>query len=224
MSILKGWFGEKITSLGMWFFLDKSVYQRFHDVIVPSSNGTTQIDHILVSQFGVFVIETKNIKGWIFGSEHQQNWTQSLYRKKYSFQNPIRQNFRHTKCLSEYLEIDSSSVHSVVFFIGECTFKAPMPENVLNSGLSNYIKSYHQILLSPPEVDRISSEIKTLKDNPNFSRKEHLQSLRDRHASTTICPKCGSELVERIARKGPNAGSTFLGCSNFPKCRYTGKA
>lgn len=36
-----------------------------------------------------------------------------------------------------------------------------------------------------------------------------------------ICPKCGSKLVERTAKRGPNAGNTFWGCSNFPKCRYT---
>jgi len=35
------------------------------------------------------------------------------------------------------------------------------------------------------------------------------------------CPRCGSELVERQAKRGTNAGNTFLGCSSFPKCRYT---
>lgn len=35
-----------------------------------------------------------------------------------------------------------------------------------------------------------------------------------------VCPKCSGELVERTAKRGPNAGNTFLGCSNFPKCRY----
>ena len=38
---------------------------------------------------------------------------------------------------------------------------------------------------------------------------------------TKVCPKCSGELVERTAKRGPNAGKTFLGCSNFPKCRYT---
>ncbi|MEA2091798.1 MAG: topoisomerase DNA-binding C4 zinc finger domain-containing protein, partial [Campylobacterota bacterium] len=35
------------------------------------------------------------------------------------------------------------------------------------------------------------------------------------------CPKCGSELILRVARKGANAGNEFYGCSNYPKCRYT---
>ena len=212
-----------MTSLGIWAFLDKNVYLCFHDVIVPAVNGTTQVDHILVSPFGIFVIETKNMKGWIFGSEQQSKWTQSLYGRKYSFQNPLRQNFRHTKCLSQYLRIDKSHFHSVVFFIGECTFKTPMPENVLNSGLSTHIKSYHRVILSNQEIGRITQEIQSLKNDPSLTKREHLASLKERHSSTTTCPKCGSKLVERTARKGPNAGSTFLGCSAFPKCRYTQK-
>ena len=72
-NILKGWFGEKATQLGMWCWLDSSVYHRFHDVIVPSRNGTTQVDHVLVSTFGIFVIETKNYRGWIFGDEQSPN-------------------------------------------------------------------------------------------------------------------------------------------------------
>ncbi|QYY37413.1 nuclease-related domain-containing protein [Ruficoccus sp. ZRK36] len=100
MSLLKGWLGEKMTSLGIWATLDKQCYPRFHDVIAPSTNGTTQIDHVIVSRVGIFVIETKNYSGWIFGGEKQAKWTQSLYGKKSSFQNPLHQNYRHIKCLS----------------------------------------------------------------------------------------------------------------------------
>lgn len=213
-----------MASIGIWAFLDKNVYLRYHDVIVPTANGTTQVDHILVSPYGIFVIETKNMKGWIFGSEQQTKWTQSLYGKKYSFQNPLRQNFRHTKCLSEYLKIDPSYFHSVVFFIGECTFKTSMPANVLNHGLSTHIQSYRNVLLSNEEIERITQEIQTLKYDPSLTKNVHLASLKQRHTSKTTCPKCGSDLVIRTARKGPNAGSTFLGCSAFPKCRYTQKS
>lgn len=224
MSVLRGWLGEKMVTLGMWLFLEKNVYRRFHDVIVPTSNGTTQIDHLLVSPFGLFVIETKNIKGWIFGSADQPKWTQSLYGKKYPFQNPLRQNFRHTKCVAEYLELDPTVLHSIVFFIGECTFKTPMPSNVLRSGLTSHVRSYQQALLSDPEIQRIMLAIQSLKDNRSLNHRSHMKSLRERHSSTSKCPRCGADLVERTAKTGANAGSTFLGCSEFPKCRYTKKA
>ena len=48
----------------------------------------------------------------------------------------------------------------------------------------------------------------------------HIESLRNRHQSDTICPRCSSNLVERIAKKGPNIGSTFLGCTAYPRCRF----
>ena len=57
-----------------------------------------------------------------------------------------------------------------------------------------------------------------------LTNRDHIKSLRERHSSTTVCPKCGSNLVERTARNGPNAGSKFLGCENYPKCRFTKNA
>jgi restriction system protein len=71
-SNIKGWFGEKETQLALWMKLDSEIYKRFHNLIVPTQNGTTQIDHVLLSQYGIFVIETKNYEGWIFGDEHQK--------------------------------------------------------------------------------------------------------------------------------------------------------
>jgi hypothetical protein len=213
--------GEIITKLGMWLFLDRKVYRRFHNVIVPSSTGTTQIDHLVVSPFGLFVIETKNIKGWIFGSTDQPKWTQTLYRSKHSFQNPLHQNYRHTRCLAEHLGIESAVMHSVVFFIGDCLFKTPMPPNVLRSGLCRYLRQHREVMLSETEVHRIADALQFLKADRNLNHATHMKSLQDRHGSSTTCPKCGSSLVEKTARKGANAGATFKGCSAFPRCRYS---
>lgn len=221
MGIFKGWFGEKMASVGMWAFLDSQIYQRVHDLTVPSPNGTTQIDHILVSAYGIFVIETKNYAGWIFGDATQAKWTQVLHGKKYSFQNPLRQNYRHIKCLSDYLKLDESLFHSIVFFIGDSTFKTDMPPNVVNERLAGHIGSYRQILLSPDRVSSVLDRLRALKAEPGLTRSAHLNSLKERHSSTTACPKCGSSLVNRTARKGPNAGNQFLGCSGYPKCRFT---
>ena len=210
-----------MATFGMWAFIDENYYRRFHDIIVPSSNGTTQIDHLLVSPYGLFVIETKNMDGWIFGSENQAKWTQQFYRKKFSFQNPLRQNFRHIKCLSEYLNVNETHFHSVVFFIGECEFKTDMPSNVLNKGFKAHIESYRIPVLAEPDLSLIIDAIQRLKNDPSLTKANHLKSLDDRHNSSTVCPKCGGKLVERTARRGPNAGSKFLGCSSYPKCKFT---
>jgi len=221
MRILRGWFGEKKTTFSMWLSLDAKVYRRFHDVIIPAKNGTTQIDHLLVSPHGVFIVETKNIKGWIFGSESQSKWTQSLYGKKYSFQNPLRQTFRQQKILSEYLGLDESIIHTVIYFAGDCKFKTHLPANVLNSGLGRYIKQFASHILSPEEINRIVGALEQHVSQSSLKTRDHIRSLRERHSSTTVCPKCGSNLIERTAKKGPNAGSKFLGCENYPRCRFT---
>jgi hypothetical protein len=80
--VIKGWLGEKMTTFGMWLKLDREVYRRVHNVILPARIGTTQIDHVVVSIYGLFVIETKNMDGWIFGSAEQQTWTQEFLQQE----------------------------------------------------------------------------------------------------------------------------------------------
>jgi restriction system protein len=219
--LIKGWLGEKMTAFGMWLKLDPEVYRRIHNVILPARNGTTQIDHVLVSIYGLFVIETKNMGGWIFGSAHQETWTQQFFKKKFKFQNPLRQNYRHTRCLAEFLSLDHDMLHSVVFFVGNVELKTPMPDNVLTKGLSSYIRRFTTPVLSPAKVAEIEHQLKTPHAGGRLGRSQHLESLEERYESVTICPKCGGELIKRLAKRGAMAGSTFYGCANYPKCRYT---
>jgi hypothetical protein len=135
LNVFNGWMGEKATQLGMCHKLDNETDVRFHDLTISTGKTTTQIDHVVLSKFDLFVIETKNYNGWIFGGEKQKTWTQVRYGKKYKFQNPLHQNYMHTKALSRKLKINHSIIHSIVFFIGDATFKTEMPSNVIRSGL-----------------------------------------------------------------------------------------
>ena len=213
--------GESKTKRDIWLSLSSKTYERVHDLIIPSKNGTTQIDHLIISQYGLFIVETKNLTGWIFGAERQANWTQSLYGDKYSFQNPLRQTFRQKKILAEYLGVPESCINTVIYFVGKCTFKTDLPPNVINGGLGRYIKSFEDPILADQELEMITFKVKSLLEETSLTGAAHIQSLSDRHNSTDACPRCGSGLVERTAKKGARAGSTFLGCSSFPKCRYT---
>jgi hypothetical protein len=205
----------------MWTKLDGNDYKRFHNVIFPTFNGTTQIDHILISRYGIFVIETKNINGWIFGDERAKQWTQSLYGKKYKFQNPLHQNYRHTKAVAQFLDIDHDNVYSIIFFIGDdVCLKTELPPNVMRSGLSHYIKGFERRIFSESEVTTFVSKIERLKEG-SISNREHVENLKSRFSNSTKCPKCGKSLVKRTARKGPHAGREFLGCTGFPGCKYT---
>src|SRR5262245_40511254 len=76
-------------------------YHVLRDLTLPTRGGTTQIDHIVVSRCGVFVIETKNRSGWIFGKADEPQWTQTYFAAKFRFQNPVHQNNGHVKAVQE---------------------------------------------------------------------------------------------------------------------------
>ncbi len=217
MSSLKGWLGEILASLSHWLFLDRKTYFAFRDVTLPALNGTTQIDQLIISRFGIFVIEIKNIDGWIFGTERDAQWTVSKFGRKNQFQNPLRQNYRHLKAVAEFLRVGEEDLHSIVMFWGDCSFKTPMPPNVLSTGYTGYIKGFSKIHFSDERVQEMSAAIRAgMLPRTRATKRAHLESLQMRYSSTTVCPKCGKALVRRTGRNGP-----FYGCSGYPKCRHT---
>lgn len=98
------------------------------NLYLPTDSGkTTEIDVVFLCRKGVFVFESKNYSGWIFGKESQQNWTQTLPKGRSShkehFYNPIRQNAGHIKNLERYVN-ETDRFYSVIAFSDRCTFKA----------------------------------------------------------------------------------------------------
>lgn len=221
-SWMKGYIGELLVRLWARLFLPRDVYHPMHDVTLPTLDGTTQIDHIFVSRFGIFVVETKNMRGWIFGSESQAQWTQTMFKKTFKFQNPLRQNYKHLKTLESALDIPIEVIHSVIAFVGDSMFKTEMPANVAKGGrYVTYIKSFKQEVLSAPDVDRIVQQIQQGRLEPGrATNKAHVQNLKTRAnpEAERSCPACGSALVIRQVKKGANVGKQFWGCSGYPKC------
>lgn len=225
-AIIKGWTGELKTKFIQSIFLGES-YHVFNNVLIKTERGTTQIDHVIVSKYGIFSVETKDKTGWIFGSEKQHQWTQKIFNKTYRFQNPLIQNYGHTKSLSEFLGVEHNNIHSIVIFWGDCEFKTKMPNNVFKGGIfggefKNFIRGKTAILFSPDEVNRVCGELVKAKENSGFfSGLKHVNEVRNKYNSNTICPKCGADLVRRMVSRGTNSGKYFIGCSNYPRCKYT---
>ncbi len=166
----KGKFGEFLVNLSARWFLDKSRYHLIKNVTLATEDGTTQIDHVLVSEYGVFVVETKNMKGWIFGSPHQRFWTQKIYRSNHKFQNPLHQNYKHVKTLQTLLGLGDHQMHSVVVFVGDSTFKTSMPDNVTRGlGYVRYIKSKQEAVLSPEQVAEALEKVASGRLKESFS-------------------------------------------------------
>lgn len=220
-ALSKGLLGELKVQAATSLRLNGRTYRSLHNLTLPTRDGTTQIDHVIVSKFGVFVIETKNLTGWIFGDERSRKWTQSIYGNKYQFLNPLRQNYKHLKAVADLLRLGPRCLHSVVVFVGSSEFKTVMPSNVVERReLVPYIRSKTDILLSDK---KIKDSIRTLKRSQisRFgARRKHVQNLRENQRNP-ICPWCGKAMVLRTAEKGPNAGGQFWGCSGYPRCRVT---
>ena len=160
---LKGAFGEFLVNR-LLSKLPESDYTLIKDVTLPTSDGTTQVDHIVVSKYGIFVVETKNMKGWIFGSARQKQWTQKIYRHSSKFQNPLHQNYKHIKALETLLGCSEEHLHSVIVFIGDSTFKTEMPPNVTYArGSIRYIQQFNEVVFSDKDYARLTESINQIK-------------------------------------------------------------
>ena len=217
-------------------------YKRFlFNVYLPKENGeTTEIDVILLHETGIYVFESKNYSGWIFGTETQQYWTQTLpvgkgKSQKTKFFNPIIQNKVHLKWLQQFLGAESQlPFYSYIVFSDRCTLK----EITLTSG-SHFVINRYNILtavqsnvvrvgkqLEQKEVDRLYEKLYPLTQVSEAQKLTHIANVQQKQQTATAntavmrCPRCGGTLVIRIANKGERKGERFLGCSNYPKCRY----
>ncbi|WP_373033294.1 NERD domain-containing protein [Sulfurovum sp.] len=222
----KGLMGEMLVNFAVNIRLDKQRYHLLKNVTLPTEDGTTQIGHIVVSEFGVFVIETKNMRGWIFGNEKQKSWTQKIYRHTNTFQNPLHQNYKHVKTMESTLGIEAGKIFSVVVFVGDSTFKTEMPPNVTYAGgFVRYIMSKTEKIITPAEVKQIVSMIESGRLTNSFKTlREHVRHVKEivkEKANQNVCPRCSSPLVLRVAKQGVNKGNEFYGCSSYPKCRHT---
>ena len=214
--------------VGAALSLPSSVYRRYHNVTLPTGGGTTQVDHVFVSVFGVFVVETKNMGGWIFGSERNRQWTQVFPTgQKYKFQNPLRQNYGHVRAIENSLAgvgLPKGAVKSVVVFVGDADFKTEIPQNV-TAGFGEagrYIRSFKARILSEGQVAEICTAIETGRLKPSWGTdRQHVQNLRRRDdgSEPRLCPRCGRKMVLRTARRGSATGTQFWGCEGFPACR-----
>ena len=197
-------------------------YFLFDDVYLSLKGRSIQIDHIVVSKYGVFVIETKNYTGWIYGTVDAQEWTKNVYGEKYKFYNPLKQNYFHLKSLQSLLNLPDYMLKSFVVFLDEAHLKVQHKNLVYSSELVDKILSYRAIILSPEQVNSCVEILSVSNVIDKKYREEHLHSIhneiyfKDHLVKSGVCPRCRGFLV---IRKGANR--EFLGCSNYPKCKYS---
>lgn len=225
---IKGWFGEKNIARRL-NTLEPDKYINLNDILLKTENGNTcQIDHLVISVYGLFVIETKNYKGWIFGHENSENWSQVIYNRKSFFRNPIKQNWSHIYALKYVLkDFPNLRYVPIVVFAGSASLKKIVSNVsvIYDFELIRFIKEYPvEKSISNEEVQKIASFLQSLNIEGKENRKEHVENI---HRTVTgkqlkkenlICPRCNSELKLREGKYGK-----FYGCSNYPYCKFTVK-
>lgn len=231
--------GEKLTEKELkWLKLFNKNGLTLKNIYLPKENGeTSEIDLVYITVKGIFVIESKNYSGWIFGDESSYNWTAMLPNKdKNRFYNPILQNKTHIKWLLNYIGEDIP-IFSVIVFSERCELKAvPNGTNKLRvikrDKLVGNIRDMWdkaEESITSDKVNEVYEQLKVLTNADEAVRRTHIENINKKYKehdsdeliSVKSCPRCGSKLVLRTVKSGTNAGKQFYGCSAFPKCRYT---
>jgi hypothetical protein len=215
------------TGRGIWgefqvkLVLGKSKQDQkyvINNLMVVNEGKSSQIDHLVINRTGIFVIETKNYSGRIYGQEDQREWTQVLqYGKvKNKFYNPIMQNRTHIYALSKVIGRNNCFISIIVF--PKATLMTNSTTDVGNIG--SFRRRYRQQakeIFSVEEMNSIYSKLLELKKNPQVSAREHVQEIQQMKANldNNICPRCGKPLVLRKGQYGE-----FYGCTGYPQCKF----
>lgn len=217
-----------------------SEYYIMDDVVLNTVRGTTQIDHIVISRYGVFVIETKNYRGNIYGNDDSIHWTQKIstdviYRKKWyktytyvtknKFYNPVKQALGHMYEVKNSLkEWPYLKIVPIVVFTGTASLENVHTNNYVihETELLPIIQSFKTSYLSDTDLQIVIERLSLLNVREYVDNATHVKNVRaakkelNDKLSSRICPRCGGTLVERNGKFGP-----FIGCSNYPNCTFT---
>lgn len=217
--------------------------KKMCNVYLPYKGRTSEIDVIMLHETGIYVFESKNYSGWIFGDEKSQYWTQCLNTNaRNRFYNPIMQNQTHIKALQKYLTLeDAQNIFSYIIFSQRCELKkiSNSSENITIVRRPDMLKALRKRIKNLPSyytTEQIEEMYKILLPLTNVTeaeKAEHIKQIekikppmikseQDTPKSKNtapICPKCSAQMILKTASKGANKGKQFYGCPNFPKCR-----
>lgn len=221
----KGIRGEAVIT-NVLVNLNKEHFITINNLLIKTAKGSSQIDHVVISIYGIFVIETKNYTGWIHGHEKAEYWTQTIYNHRERFRNPIKQNWAHIYALKSILqEYKDIAYYPIIVFTSNAELKN-ISSNIPVIYDYELPKTIYKIgrkqCLSINEINRISKKLYELNVTDLIDLENHIDETlqkrmeKEHKESLRICPQCNARLV---VRKGPYG--EFYGCSNYPTCKYT---
>lgn len=188
----KGKYGEYLTYDALKDF-EKEGAKFLFNLYIPKKNGeTTEIDLMMISRKGIFVFESKNYGGWIFGKESQRNWTQVLPSgkgtRKESFYNPIMQNRTHIRNLVAFVG-EEYPTRSIIVFSERCELKEVDVESAdirvvkrdeLRRAVLDVYQRETQDLLSPDQIETVYQRLLPLTQVGDDVKARHIENIKKR--------------------------------------------
>lgn len=208
------------------------------NLYIPRGDGnTTEIDLLFICSKGLFIIESKNYAGYIFGDDRRKYWTVSLYAgkgwlgesltEKYRFYNPVWQNKTHEKYLQKAIGTTIPLFSVIVFSdrgdLMNVSYDAEKVAIIQTSQLHSFFSFVWDNwpdTLSDSEIQHVYETLYQYTQIGEEEKQKHVDQIDEERNHPTKCPWCGGPLVLRTAKRGSYAGRQFYGCANYPKCKY----
>ncbi|AMW97947.1 nuclease-related domain-containing protein [Rummeliibacillus stabekisii] len=182
-------------------------YMHHSDLLIKndkSSTGYSQIDHVIITPYGIFVIETKNYQGTIYGGKDRKTW---LINGKFKMMSPLLQNYGHIQAIKNLIDINYHEYFiSMVAFTKRCTFKIDEELRKINSNqlvvydieLTEFINrkiavlklQYKEPFLSNQDINSIHDALSTANILDPSIRKQHVESIKNNNATKKDVHKC----------------------------------
>lgn len=180
----RGWWGEYKVNFMLRLCLSGE-YNVFTNAIYRGKTKaeSTQVDHIVVSRFGLFVLETKSFKGKVLVDPLEpETWVQLVGRRKYKVQSPLMQNYAHVKAVQQATGVHAQKIHSYAVMAGDADFPYGLPERVYGLwGVVRKIQSYKAPVFTRRHVDDICAALKRRRVKGGYwAAQRHVERLRSR--------------------------------------------
>lgn len=149
----------------------------FYEQVKQSS----QLDHIIVSPYGIFVIETKNHKGMIFGDINGKVWTETFLSTHHTFYNPVHQNEQHLRYLSQYTSIGRQNMVGLIVFTNPQADLQHVncPFCLTPDRLAQTIMYYTNVIWNETQKDAVIKRIEKVNSSSYSLSKEHVTFVKD---------------------------------------------
>ena len=191
--------------------LPKDKYIVLSDIVIKTARKAHKIDNVIISSYGIFIIKYLDVKGKIYGDDRESSWIELTNNKKNYFDNPVKENHGSIRALSQLLDLDSNYFISIICVPSDAVICTETKDKMTQVELlDDTIKTYRKEVIKYGLL-----EIKKKIKSSNIATESYFSSDLEEH-DINSCPKCGSKLVVRKGKYGD-----FIGCSNYPKCKFT---